>query len=130
LASFRQTGERYALFNFIQLEKIRSRIAGDTAAIAAVAEDFDRQLEVDDDSTYWSAIARPDGQLTQALLDDSIATLHDALVGSYSAAFGGRSTWAQRSSTLDHLLDLAELHPDTTHKKALRALHDDLAATS
>jgi tetratricopeptide (TPR) repeat protein len=128
LASYRQTGDRYALFNFIQLEQIRSRITGEASAIDAVAADFDQQLAVDDDTTYWDAVGRPDGQLTKALLDDALATAHDVIVESYAAVFGGPSTWAQRSATLDHLLDLAELHPDTAHKQALRALHHDLAA--
>ena len=124
--AYEQSNGAYALFNFIQLEEIRRRIAGDESRIGKVADDFERLLGEHDDSTYWAAVARPDGQLTKAILDDKIRARRERLVSLYSAAFDSRSTWGQRSSTLDHLLDLAELHPDDEQSKALRSLHKDL----
>jgi tetratricopeptide (TPR) repeat protein len=128
LAAYRQSSAPYPLFNFLQLETIRSRIAGDTAATRDVMGDFERRLAVHDDSTYWSAVATPDGHLTRALLDGSVAASQDVLLDLYSTAFDCRSTWAERSSTLDHLLDLAELHPDATEKDALEALFAKLSS--
>ena len=128
LAAYRHTPEPYALFNFIQMETLRSRIAGDTAAVDEVIDDFERRLDVHDDTDYWSAVATPDGHLTKALLADAVAGSHDVLLGLYSDAFDCRSTWGERSSTLDHVLDLAELHPDAAQKDALRTLVDELSA--
>lgn len=116
----------YALFNFVQLDEIRRRIAGGESRIGPLAADFERLLGESDDSSYWASVARPDGQLTKALLDDEVGTRRKQLASLYATAFDSRSTWGQRSSTIDHLLDLSELHPDDAQSKALRALHKQL----
>ena len=128
LEAFQHDQQAYTLFNYVQLKELRSQIAGEPSAVSEVAGDFERFLGEFDDSDYWKAVARPDGRLTKALLDDAIDTSQANLIELYAAAFDSRSTWAQRSSTLDHLLDLAELHPDRKQSKALTALHDKLAA--
>ena len=127
--AYEQNDDAYALFNFVQLEEIRRRIANDESRIGPLIADFERLLDQHDDSTYWKAVARPDGQLTKAILDDQIDARRDELASLYAFAFDSRSTWAQRSSTLDHLLDLAELHPDAEQSKALRSLHRKLKKT-
>jgi len=48
----------------------------------------------------------------------------------YSEAFDMRSTALQRASTLDHLSDLADLHPDPEQAAALASIHDQLAPTA
>jgi beta-lactamase superfamily II metal-dependent hydrolase/tetratricopeptide (TPR) repeat protein len=125
--AYEQDGGAYALFNFIQLEEIRRRIAGDESRVGALIDDFERLLDQRDDSTYWASVALPDGQLTKAVIDGDIDARRGRLVSLYCAAFDSRSTWGQRSSTVDHLLDLAALHPDAGQSGALRALHDELA---
>jgi hypothetical protein len=90
-------------------------------------DDFERLLDGRDDSTYWASVAFPDGRLTKAIIDGEIGAQRERLASLYCAAFDSRSTWGQRSSTVDHLLDLAALHPDVEQSKALRSLHDDLA---
>lgn len=126
LDAYEQGAGRYALFNYLQLEEIRRRIAGGESRIGTRADDLELLLDQHDDSTYWDAVARPDGQLTRAILDGDVGSRHGTLVALYSAAFDSRSTWGERSSTIDHLLDLAELHPDDEQSKALHALHDEL----
>jgi hypothetical protein len=124
--AYEQDARPYALFNFVQLEELRRRIVGDESRIGPFSDDLERCLGEHDDSDYWNAVARPDGQLTRAILDDEIEARRSELVALYAAAFDSRSTWGQRSSTIDHLLDLAELHPDRKQSTALRKLHDDL----
>ena len=124
--AYEQDHGAYALFNFVQLEEIRRRIVGDDPQIGALAGDFERRLDEHDDSDYWAAVARPDGQLTRAILDDAIGARRGELASLYATAFDSRSTWGQRSSTIDHLLDLAALHPDEQQSAALRKLHGDL----
>ncbi len=126
-SAYEQDHRAYALFNFVQLDEIRRRISGGESRIGPLAADFERLLREHEDSEYWAAVAQPDGQLTRAILDDEIEARRDELVALYAAAFDSRSTWGQRSSTIDHLLDLAELHPDAEQSKALRALHKKLA---
>jgi tetratricopeptide (TPR) repeat protein len=116
----------YALFNFVQLDEIRRRIAGGESRIGPLAADFEQLLGESDDSSYWASVARPDGQLTKALLDDEVGARRKELASLYATAFDSRSTWGQRSSTIDHLLDLAALHPDAKQSAALGALHKDL----
>ncbi len=128
LEAYRQDHRDYTFFNYVQLEELRSRIAGEPSGVREVADQFEELLDKFDDSNYWTAVARPDGQLTKALLGDAIDTSRPELVELYAAAFDSRSTWAQRSSTLDHLLDLAALHPDRKQAKALIELRDELAA--
>lgn len=126
LRAYEQDHGAYALFNFVQLEEIRRRIVGDDSRIEPFYADLERCLGEHDDHDYWTSVALPDGQLTKAILDDEIEGRRDELVALYAAAFNSRSTWGQRSSTVNHLLDLAELHPDRKQSAALRRLHDEL----
>lgn len=126
LAAYRQTKRPYPLLNFIQLETLRSRTADEPPALDEVADDFAHLLDHPDDRDYWTAIARPDCQLTRALCDDAIEVDRGRLVKLYNTVFDTRSTWGQRTSTLNHLLDLADLHPDNEQASALRALNTDL----
>ena len=127
LQAYERDHQGYALFNYVQLEELSSRITGKPSGVGKVVEELERILGEFDDSDYWKAVARPDGRLTKALLDDAVDASRADLVDLYAAAFDSRSTWAQRSSTLDHLLDLAELHPDEKQASALKELHDELA---
>jgi len=128
LKAYQQGDAEWALLNYVQVEELRSRLTDTPSRASDVAEDLTRMLGTVDNSYYWTAVAVPDGQLTRALLDDTIDTSQAQLVELYAAAFDNRSTWSQRSSTLDHLLDLAELHPDEQQSKAIRALHRKLVA--
>jgi beta-lactamase superfamily II metal-dependent hydrolase len=119
----------YALFNFIQLEEIRRLSEGDTSERAEPYADLEAALAGSRSGpigTYWDAVARADGELTRALVDRSIAERRPELKLCYLDAFSTRSTANQRSSTLDHLRDLADLHPDADEAGALRSLHAEL----
>jgi beta-lactamase superfamily II metal-dependent hydrolase/tetratricopeptide (TPR) repeat protein len=128
LQAYEHDRNAYTLFNYLQVEELRRRITGEPSRVEALTADLERHLGVVDHRTYWASVAVADGRLTKALLDDDIDTSQDELVELYETAFDNRSTWSERASTLDHLLDLAELHPDEQQAKALRSLHRTLTA--
>lgn len=119
----------YGLFNFIQLEEIRRLIEGDTTDRPEPYADFDAVLastRTGSIASYWDAVALADGELTKALLERSLVARRSELRLCYVDAFSTRSTANQRSSTLDHLRDLAELHPDADEAEALGSLYAEL----
>ncbi len=134
-ASYDHEKQGYTLFNYVQLEEIRSRVSGVASAASELDVDYRAALEAGDkivrsESNYWIAIGRPDGRLTDAIRTDSVHTSVDELAGLYTEAFESRSNWRQRRSSLDHLLDLADLHPDPLQKTALRRLYTMLSPTA
>jgi beta-lactamase superfamily II metal-dependent hydrolase len=119
----------YGLFNFIQLEEIRRLSESDTSERPEPYADLDAVLASSRSgsiATYWDAVARADGELTKALVERSIVERRPDLKVCYLDAFSTRSTANQRSSTLDHLRDLADLHPDADEAGALRSLYAEL----
>jgi hypothetical protein len=79
---------------------------------------------------YWDSVALPDGRLTVAIMNDDVDNQIEALASAYLAVFDGRSTARERASTLEHVLDLADLHPERTQADALRALYQRLVSSS
>lgn len=69
---------------------------------------------------FWGRVAAGDRALTDLMLADDDAERGSAtaiLVENYREAFRGRSTYAERSSSVDHLRDLGELLPDDDKRK-------------
>ena len=131
LRSFEQDPKDYTLFNYIQLEEIRSRVAGEPSAAARYHDELDRRLADQHDGRsgdYWQAVAHADGVLTSALVRDAVTRRAEELIDAYSTAFDSRSTASQRASTLDHLVDLADLHPDPDQAAALTRIRERLIA--
>lgn len=78
---------------------------------------------------FWGRAADGDLALTRLMLaadDDERASAQAALVHHYREAFRGRSTYAERSSTVDHMLDLSDVLPDGDRRRPYltAALHD------
>jgi hypothetical protein len=69
---------------------------------------------------YWEAAAAGDAALTDLMTTDvsSLADVGQRLARCYLDAFEGRSTWRERSSTIDHLRDLRDLLPTTDDRRA------------
>jgi hypothetical protein len=118
----------YPLFNFIQLEEIRSRLGGGSSRVTATnlrdARSAIRRLDRTAASvqSFWNAAGRGDGRLAEAIADDAMPARLTRLTEVYLDAFNRRSTARQRSSVLEHLADLAELHPVPEQAVALAAL--------
>ena len=69
---------------------------------------------------FWGRVAAGDRALTDLMLADDDAKRESAtaiLVDQYREAFRGRSTYAERSSSVDHLRDLGEVLPDDDKRK-------------
>ena len=63
---------------------------------------------------FWGRVADGDGALTRLMLADDDTERESAtkiLVDRYREAFRGRSTYAERSSSVDHLRDIEEVCP-------------------
>ncbi len=123
----------YTLLNYLQLSKILALLEGEESAEPARRTEFRAALrkarnDVRSKGDYWSAVALADGQLTKAIEQDRVGAGVRDLVELYLTAFECRSTVKQRRSTLDHLLDLADLHPDQSQKTALHELCAELTA--
>lgn len=127
LAAYEQNGKRYGLLNYIQLEEIRSRIDGDISRAPAL-DDALAECEAGDleRGDFWAVVATADVCLTRAILDDAVDERFSELIERYTDAFESRSTALQRASTLDHLRDLADLHPTEAQADALSRLHEQL----
>jgi hypothetical protein len=133
LSSFETDPAAYALFNHVQLEVIRhwsrdqpmDQVPRDKIVAAGKKSEGISSSE----RNYWDAVALPDGQLTLAVMDGDVHQKIDSLVDAYRAVFDGRSTARERASTVDHLLNLADLHPDRTQADALRALYQRLMSS-
>jgi hypothetical protein len=72
--------------------------------------------------SFWNAAGRGDGRLADAIALDAVPRRLTRLVDDYLDAFNRRSTARERSSVLEHLADLAELHPDPEQTAALADL--------
>jgi len=69
---------------------------------------------------FWGRVAAGDRALTDLMLTDDNAKRESAtqiLVDHYREAFRGRSTYAERSSSVDHLRDISEVLPDEDERK-------------
>jgi hypothetical protein len=133
LGSYKEESTPYTLFNHVQLEVIRHWSTGE-APDPGLRDEVDAQLEQcrkkpPSTRNYWDAVALPDGELTLAIMNDDIENQIEPLATAYLAVFDGRSTARERASTLEHVLDLADLHPDTTQSDALRDLHERLVSS-
>jgi len=122
----------YGVENRLQVTALRNRKEGltlaeslerDSPASGLASQDDDDQL-VDavssQDMDFWSRVSEGDLALTRLMLADDDAkreSAKEALVNYYREAFRGRSTYAERSSTVDHLQDLSEVLPDGDDRK-------------
>jgi hypothetical protein len=136
LADADRTARHYPLFNFIQLEEIRSRLAADTSRVTEAhlkeARAAIRRLDRTAASvqSFWNAAGRGDGRLADAIALDAVPRRLPRLVDDYLDAFNRRSTARERSSVLEHLADLAELHPGPDQTAALVELRVRLEQSS
>lgn len=132
-ASYEAEQKPYTLFNYVQLDEIRSRLDGTEPASSDLRENYGSALREAKDyvqscGDYWGAVALADGTLTEAIVNNSVGQDQENLVDLYLGAFECRSTAKDRASTLDHLLDLADIHPNPEQKAALQALCSRLKA--
>ena len=67
-----------------------------------------------------------DAQLTRAIQSNELAARCGELAEAYASVFEERSTWSERDSTISHLWDLAQVHPDPAAANALEGLHSQL----
>ncbi len=131
--SYKQDPAAYALFNYVQLEEIRRRSIGETPD-QALRDEVTAQLnryseQPPSKRNYWDAVALPDGRLTVAIMNDDVDNRIESLANAYLEVFDGRSTARERASTVEHVRDLADLHPDRTQADALRALYERLESS-
>ncbi len=129
--AYDQELKAYGLLNYVQLEEIRRRVDEDASAAHEMYDQVDAFLVAAyaaSASDYWDAVSRADALLTVAIIRDEIPDKAETLIGCYTEAFDGGSTAAQRASTLDHLHDLADLHPDEVQSGALSSIRTALAA--
>jgi tetratricopeptide (TPR) repeat protein len=79
---------------------------------------------------YWDRAGRADYLLARAVVDAQLGQpdITAAVIAAYEEAFALRSTWANRSSALDHLQDLIDLHPIAAEVEGLRRVEAGLAA--
>ena len=59
LEAYRHDRRGYTFFNYVQLEELRSRIAGEPSGVGKVADEFAQLLDEFDDSSYWTAVRGP-----------------------------------------------------------------------
>jgi hypothetical protein len=70
---------------------------------------------------YWDASDQGDAALTELLTaktDEERQACREKMINAYINAFEGRSTWRERSSTIDHLRDLHDLLPETDDRRS------------
>ena len=75
---------------------------------------------------FWSAVGSADSLVTLAIIRDDLPNKVDEIVDRYETAFDSGSTAKDRDSSLSHLLDLLDLHPDPEQSRALRKVYDSL----
>jgi pimeloyl-ACP methyl ester carboxylesterase len=81
------------------------------------------------EADYWHRVGFVDVLLTRLLQNGEVASRCHDLAHEYTQVFHDRSTWKERDSTISHLWDLAQIHPDPAAAKALDALHWQLSDT-
>ena len=132
LAAFQLQRQPCSLLSHIQIDTIRSATDGSPSTIDAVASAF-REITglpaAGGDADFLERVTGAESALTQALVDGDLDTRLPGLIEQYLDAFGGRSTAAERTSTLDRLLVLADLHPHELQAAALVELHRALTDT-
>ena len=132
-ASYHAEKQPYTVLNYVQLDEIRSRLDGAEPAWSDLGAEYEAAITaaenfVQSSGDYWDAVAHADGKLTEAIVRNSVHDDRDEIIELYRCAFECRSTAKSRASTLDHLRDLADIHPDPDQKKALAELYE--SATS
>ncbi len=130
-AAYDKNQQPYGLCNYVQLEEIRRRVDDDESAASELYDKVDEvlfNLRNTSASNYWDAVSQADALLTVAIVRDEVPDRAATLITNYTEAFDGGSTAAQRASTLDHLQDLAELHPDEVQKNGLLSIHEALTS--
>ncbi len=127
LAAYTDEQSSYTLLNYVQIETLRGRLAGQPSS--RVDDDqlrqvgrFERARVRTSAADFWDMIGAADASLTRKLVDGALHRSVDRLADLYQAAFASRSTARQRASSVDHLRDLAALHDDAAEASALRRL--------
>lgn len=117
-----------ALLSCVQMEEIRSRLAGDESQARRFDSELGNLLQEREArfQHYWSAVELADALVTRALVYDEVETNALGLIDAYYDAFETRSTAIQRALTRHHLRDLADLHPDGTQSAALSSVWNAL----
>ena len=117
--------DSYTAFNHLQL----ARLHGDGDGGDGGVTDADATARIDaldhgsyDD--YWQLVQRGDAELTRLVLDPTRPVT--AVVEAYVRAFSFRSTWRERSSSLEHLRDLIDLAEQADLHDALVDVREDL----
>jgi hypothetical protein len=77
---------------------------------------------------FYGSIGEADALLALALRDRAVVNDRDALTKRYMDAFRTQSSWLDRRSVIDHLCDLATLHPLPDQADALRTIAGELAS--
>ncbi len=119
----------YTFLNYVQLETIRAMLDADNPSSV---DDAQRRLVArltrrrlpESDQQYWDAVGLADALLTKALLDGKLGESRRlrTIANRYEDAFARRSTARERSSAIEHLQDLADLHPDEAEREGLHEL--------
>jgi beta-lactamase superfamily II metal-dependent hydrolase len=128
----RQRGQ-YGVENRLQItavhhpakaRKLADLFSSADSAAAQHGSDQDSDQLVDGVSShgqdFWARVALGDRALTRLMLAGDQAERDSAtksLLNHYREAFRGRSTYAERSSSVDHLSDLREVLPDNDERK-------------
>lgn len=116
----------YPLLNWIQLGAL---IGADLSEALSLLADLDQQDEHIDRNNFWAWAVEGDRLLTDLVLSHAepevarrapTPTVAD-IAEAYGQAFGLRSTWRERASVLDHVLDLHDLSDLANDGQALRA---------
>jgi pimeloyl-ACP methyl ester carboxylesterase len=79
------------------------------------------------EADYWRRVGMVDAHLTRAIQNNEVADRCAELAEEYASVFRERSTWSERDSTISHLWDLAQVHPDPAAATALTALYSQLS---
>ena len=116
LGAARNRAVSYTVFNALQLDHLLGR---DVAERRSCIDELDHEGE----PSYWGLATHGDAMLTRLVLGDHV---HAGVVSAYRHAFSYRSTWRERSSTLEHLRDLIDLTDGTELQLALIEVHEDL----
>jgi hypothetical protein len=119
LASDMDPGDSYTVLNHLQLGHL---VGADIGDADEVIERFVDASAPDDD--YWALTQVGDGELTRIVLGRTGSI--EPVVEAYKRAFDFRSTWRERSSSLEHLRDLIELTQGETINGALVDIREDL----
>ena len=118
LASALAPDDAYTTLNHLQLAHLFGAPSGEADDVIA------RVVGTAADDDFWELTRVGDGALTKLVLGRSVSAT--AVSDAYKRAFDFRSTWRERSSSLEHLRDLIELTPGEPINDALVDIREDL----